>query len=119
MRSLGIEMGFECTNPVILYVNLMLFAAAGNADRTLELRRDSPLPDVGEGVPTPDMAKVVNRLKVMCGLNPVTLAKATEGQIRFNCLGKDFLANCRFDDAGEVKCSIRIHEKDAQHAAAG
>ena len=76
-------------------------------------------PMSARGGATPDMAKVVNRLKVMCGLNPVTLAKATEGQIRFNCLGKDFLANCRFDDAGEVKCSIRIHEKDAQHAAAG
>jgi hypothetical protein len=72
--------------------------------RALPMDEDAPVP--------PDANVVINRIKVLCGLNPFPLAENTEGRFERKHAGHRLLFSVRFEDRSErsichLKLSIR------------
>jgi hypothetical protein len=97
--------------PGILYVNLLLFQTIQQNRTALVLNKREPLPAVTEMAPLPPdvtFEKVINRLKVMCALNPVAFPSPQSGTCSIGCLGRDYVISCQFDDQQEAVCTISI-----------
>ena len=106
------------STPVIQYVNMILYRMFQDGTTSRMLRQSGPLASVAElgtELTAPPLDAVVNRLKIMAGLNPVMYPKRVEGTIQLTIGGTECRVNCRFDDSADDRCSIRLEKKaDAQ-----
>jgi hypothetical protein len=109
--------------PAIRYVNLLLYHMVKNDTDTQILREAESLPSLaGElgAVSPPPLDRLLNRLKVLSGLNPVTYPAPVEGSIPLCIGGEMFRAKTFFDDASNDRCRISMtKEPNAQHAVPG
>jgi hypothetical protein len=72
----------------------------------------SPVPVEGGALEPPPLAQVLNRLKIMSGLNPVHCAAETEGRIRLRISGEEFSLRTTFNDDAEKRCRIEFLNTD-------
>jgi len=115
-RAEGIKRD-ECwkleTRPAVCYTNLLFLDLAEDLGREWLLRRSQPLPVPAAGTSPadlPDFAHVVNRLKILCGLDPVNYPRPVEGTIKLRVGAADVVVQARFNDVeGEVR--LRMEPK--------
>jgi hypothetical protein len=89
--------------PLVRYVNCILIDMHQRGMSSRELRQSEPLPSLDTlrcSTPT-DFSHVLNRLKVMSDLNPVTYPEPVDGRFKVQMLGKRFKVEARFDDNPE------------------
>lgn len=101
------------TRPAVCYTDLLFLDLAKDLGREWLLRRSQPLPvPTTGGLPgdPPDFAHVVNRLKILCGLDPVSYPRPIEGTIELVVGGIHVVVRACFDDVeGEVR--LRMEPK--------
>ncbi len=97
------------------YVDWLLQHMLNTSQLTLAIDTRRTLPDssklaAGEAPPPcmPDAAQVVNRLKILAGVNPVRQAKPIEGTFERPRKHLSVIITCRFQDNEEYStCAIR------------
>jgi hypothetical protein len=99
--------------PVKAWVNLLLLHMFRSHIESLTLSRSKGIPSIPleEEVPEGafDFDKIVNRLEVMSGLDPVVFRIQREGKIPMIIGGKDFTVTTTFVDPDEdSRCSIVV-----------
>src|SRR5258708_18609558 len=82
----------------VRYVNLLLFAMCRDGRTQVELRESRPLPTFPELERTPDFSHACNRLKVMCGFDPILYKEPIEGSIQLNISGTPVGIRSYFDE---------------------
>ena len=115
----------ECaagSSPATQYVNMLLYGMFQNGVGSRILRRSEPLLPLaapGSALQPPPLDAVVNRIKVMAGLNPVIYSTPAEGTIRLTIGETECRVFCRFDDSTDDRCTVRMESKEtAQPPAA-
>jgi hypothetical protein len=105
----------EAGGTAIEYVNWLLAHMLKTSVRTLVVRTSQPLPGSRKqgqkgGPPCmPEPSHVINRLKLLCELDPVTYARATRG--RFDQQHETYTLRYKmlFEDTGEESaCTIEL-----------
>jgi hypothetical protein len=115
-----IEEGTADKPPAVRYANLLLYYMVKNNTGTQVLSESESLPPLAEEVAPPPFDRLLNRLTVMSGLDPVTYPAPVEGSISLSVAGAMFRAKTMFDDASNDRCRISMtKEPNAQHAVAG
>ena len=102
-------------HPVIRYVDDLLWQLRSDASGSVSLRASEPLPHIqGDAQAVSDDVSyetVVNRLKVLCGLQPITYAKSAQGKFERDVRDRKLRVRCRFTDSGpDASCSINVME---------
>ena len=105
-------------SPAVVYVNYILFEMTESHMQKRVLRTSEPLTAItilGNTVAPPPLDVVVNRLKVMTGLNPVIYPTQVEGSLIVWVKGEDHTFTCQFDDNSDNRCMITMKPQgDAQ-----
>ena len=103
------------------YVDWLLQHMLRTSNTTLTLGTRRPLPGQGsakEDTPppcTPEVQTVINRLKVMSGVQPVRHEQPVEGSFEQPRTQLVMIVDTRFHDgADESTCTIRLRFKDKQ-----
>lgn len=99
------------SSPAIQYVNLLLFDAVTKGQRGLTLSPTQLLPAPehwDDGVPIPQTDKLINRLKVMCGINPIHTSSTITGTCQMTVGREEYQFHCEFNDECEPPCAVRI-----------
>ena len=106
------------SNPVILYVNLLLFDMIARDEKTMVLKESSmPILQHKQKLPVdpPDFDPIVNRLKIMSGLNPVKYREPVDGTTSLTVAGTPYKVTTRFEDHDpEPFCTITLEEEGSQ-----
>ena len=100
--------------PVIRYVNLLLLTMHKENSLTRELHASTGLPPLeidGERLAPGQFDKVINRLKILCRLDPVTYPAPTEGTTSIGIYGRDYALVCLFDDQSDRRCVIHLQQR--------
>jgi len=113
----GATQGDEPT--AIDYVDWLLQYMLSTSKMTLTLDTSRALPGSGtlpEGIVPPpclpDASVVINRLKILAGVNPVRQSKTIEGTFDRPRKSLTIITTCRFQDEEEKStCSIRLQVK--------
>jgi hypothetical protein len=109
------------TTPVKSYLNLLLIEMAGHGEEELMLRQSTPLPwpEGYDEEELPAFSTVINRLKVMSGLDPVIYHAPREGKIEEIGIRlqddkmHSFALRTRFDDiSGDRTVHLRLERLD-------
>lgn len=108
--------------PVICYVNCLLVGMCRTTDRsrTIRIRQSEPMPPqtplhFTEPIETSDYSKVINRLKIMSDLNPITYQEPMEGRFSLTALGKEWQARVHFEDtADDPWFSLTLEEEKGE-----
>ena len=103
------------SSPPIRYVNVILYQMCKAHQPVRILRADEPLAQVtieSGTLEAPPLAQVLNRLKIMSGLNPVHYSAEAEGQIQLSIGGDEFSVRTTFSDATEERCRIEFVNTD-------
>ena len=98
------------------YVEWLLQHMLNTSKIELTIDTSRPLPgsvqrpgDANPPPPIPAPAVVINRLKILSGVNPFKQAKAVEGTFERPRKHVAIIATCRFqDDDAKSTCSIRL-----------
>lgn len=102
-------------HPAANFVNLLLRDMVENKRTTLTILRSAPLPEVqglDNTTPPADAESILNRLKVLAGLNPAMYREPVEGYFFFDAQGRRFAARTRFEDSNDDSvCVITIQDK--------
>jgi hypothetical protein len=95
--------------PVVRYVDDLLRQVIEQR-KTITLRADAGLPDLGNGEHGAlTYVPVVNRLKVLSGLYPVTQSQPTEGRFKHSYRGQNYDIAALFDDrAATGSCRLTV-----------
>lgn len=113
----GSSAGDEPT--AIDYVDWLLQYMLSTSRMTLTLDTSRALPGsgslTGDTVPPPclpEASVVINRLKILSGVNPVRQSKAVEGTFERPRKSLVIITTCRFqDEEDKSTCSIRLQVK--------
>jgi hypothetical protein len=114
LNGVSIERAMPST-PVIRYVNLILYQMFQEEKERRILRQSETLPiisEFGDDLQPPSLEAVVNRLKVMAGLNPVKYTDPTDGSLQVWIGGHECRVLCRFDDGADSRCEIRMEKME-------
>ena len=103
------------SSPPIRYVNIMLCQMCKAHAPVRILHSGEALSPVSLGgctIEPPSLATVLNRLKVMSGLNPVHFDSEVHGKIQLRIGSQDFLLRTTFNDDAEEQCKIEFLNTD-------
>ena len=100
-------------SPVRTWVNLFLMHMHKEHLENVVLKKSEGIPPISYEDEVPeggfDFDKIINRLKVMSGLDPETFKKPREGNIRVNISGRDYIIKTTFlDSYDDSKCEITM-----------
>ncbi len=106
-------------DPVVRYVNLTLYNMVKDDETTLAISSTNPLPRLrassSEYYEAPRFLSVVNRFKVMGGLNPVIYHEPTSSRFELRIAGEAYEVSCCFvDGEGEQTVTINIEKVISQ-----
>ena len=96
-------------SPPVRYVNALLSEMA-ETRRSVTLRTSGRLPaPSGIGSELPQFAQVVNRLKIMAGLNPVAYSEVVRRQFEVTINERKRKVSVAFDDRGsDPSCQVAL-----------
>jgi hypothetical protein len=103
------------SSPPIRYVNIMLcqMRKAHAPVRVLHSGEAlSPVSVEGCTIEPPSLATVLNRLKVMSGLNPVHFDSQVHGEVQLHIGSQEFLLRTTFNDEAKEQCKIEFLNTD-------
>jgi hypothetical protein len=103
------------SSPTKKYLNLLMWQMVRQdlAELTLWQMQRLPVPEHCTPSELPPFASVVNRLKVMAGLDPVIYQQPKEGRIELRIGGRPLIFHARFVDIGsERSVHIRLERLD-------
>lgn len=101
---------------VIRWVNMFLYDMRSRGVGMVTLNESEPLPLVpdprgGECV-APEFSKVMNRLKIMSGLNPIRCQEPVQGTVEVTMGAELHIVTISFDETREsASCNIEIRKK--------
>ena len=104
-------------SPAKTWVNLLLLHMYQHSVDRLTLRRSQGIPSIpvrGEDLPLAelDFDKIINRLKVLSGLDSVTFREARRGKIRLCIGGVWYRVDTVFTDtAADSQCEITMQRE--------
>jgi len=104
--------------PVKVWVNYLLLHMSRSHIESLTLSRSQGIPSIPleDRVPEGalDFAKIINRLKVMSGLDPVVFTTQRKGKIPLMVGGTDYTVTTTFIDSdNDSKCTIALSKGKA------
>jgi len=101
-------------HPVVRYVDELLLRLARSTPGSELLRASTPLPQV-QGASSPEIAsvpgfdQVVNRLKVLAGLPPMTCKAPVQKTFECSVEGRQLRVECLFaDSADDPSCTVAV-----------
>jgi hypothetical protein len=102
--------------PVIRYVNVFL-AEVVSKKRETTLRASQKLPSLpGRGSAPPPFAQVINRLKVLSGLDPIMYQKVVSGGFEHRMRDHSCRITATFSDSGsDPWCRVAVARGDVAH----
>ncbi len=97
---------------VVRYVDGLLCRLLQRQEPAITLRTADRLPEVGVPIDASlTYLKVVNRLKVLCGLYPVDCPKPTDARFRYEWQGRRYEVRVSFEDRGSASnCRITVSD---------
>ncbi|NLX22984.1 MAG: hypothetical protein GXY55_15125 [Phycisphaerae bacterium] len=105
------------TNPTKIYVNCLILHLYDGDRHPCVLRPSEPLPEVPhyDLDEQPPIQRVVNRLKVMAGLDPVHFPQPRDGRIELQIRVAKCFLHVRFNDTGpDPSVTLRLEEVRAR-----
>ena len=101
----------SAASPAKVWVNLLLLHICKDSGSSLTLQKSKGIPSIPleEEVPPGelDFDRIINRLKVMAGLDPVTYREPRKGRISLTIGGTWYHGNATFvDSVADSQCEI-------------
>ena len=105
-------------SPAKTWVNLLLLDMSRDSVNTYTLKQSQGIPPVAheEDLPEGEISfeRIINRLKVMAGLDPIRFTEPKKGSLSISVSGNWFTFNTIFIDSSDnPQCSITMFEKKA------
>lgn len=111
--DLGDLRNAACSTPVIRYVNMLLYQMHESRTPIQVLHRAQSLPTLSlhdQILEPPPLELVLNRLKIMCGLNPVHYSTDIVGSCNLTIQQQEFSVNVTLNDESEAACKIEFQK---------
>lgn len=103
-------------SPIKTWVNLLLLHMYRDSLSTLTLQKSKGIPSIPleEEVPPGelDFDRIINRLKVMSGLDPVVFKEPRQGEISLTIHGTGYTVSTTFVDSGtNPRCELTVRKE--------
>jgi len=106
------------SNPVIQYVNLLIVDMIARDEKSMVLKESTvPILQYKQKLPVdpPDFDPILNRLKIMSGLNPVKYPEPVDGTMSLTIGGTPYNVTTHFEDRDpEPFCTITLEQEGSQ-----